>query len=157
VSSGLPSSATSSHVPSPGGGVAVLLPVFVAEAGWRAHRSHAAMAHVLQRWASRHGATLEDAANALVWAHSNARRDRPWLTRLTPACAEPAGYPWRWPRELCLAAVARAEAFLRGELRDPSPRATGWRSPGRALARALARGCSRVRCAGGCSIRMVVC
>ena len=104
-----------------------------------------------------HGASLEDAADALVWPYSNALRDRPWLRALTPACERPDGYRWRWDRELCLEVVARAEAFLRGELRDPCHgRAAGWRTPrSKALRLALRRGFARVRCAGGTSLAFV--
>jgi hypothetical protein len=115
------------------------------------------MAHVLQRYADRAGVSLGVAADRLVWRHSNARRDRPWLARLNPTCERPDGYPWRWPAELCAAVVARAEAFGRGELADPCRgRATGWRTPkSKALRLALLRGFVRVRCAGGTSLAFV--
>lgn len=120
-----------------------LLQVWVAEAGWFATREHAAIAHVLRRYAERRGVTLADAADALVWRHSNAQADRPWLRYLDASCARPdyvSARAWERRRPLCVDLVRHARAFLRGELRDPCPRAEGWRARGEATRRAKRHG-----------------
>lgn len=141
--------------------VVELQKVFVAEAGWAAPRSHVGMAHVLHRYATAHAITIERAADLLVWPFSNAQADRPWIRYLRMDCSEPDGYPMRWSEEargLCLRVVARARAFLRGELPDPCRGlANGWRSHGKALRVALRKGCERVRCDGGTSVAFVRC
>jgi len=135
-----------------------LLRVWWAEVGPRALRSHAASGHVLQRYADSHGTDIIGAADAMVWRFSDAQVHRPWLRYLDSSCAEPDGYPGEWDAGVCLEVVARVDAFMRGELRDPTRgRATQWRSPGRALRRALRKGYVRVRCVGGCSLRFIRC
>jgi hypothetical protein len=121
----------------------VLLQVWWAESGPHAYRSHAAMAHVLQRYATAHGITLSESADRLVWQHSNAQVHRPWLRTLTASCARPdyvSERTWERRRPLCVALVERARAFMRGELRDPCPRAEGWRKRGKATRRAKRNG-----------------
>lgn len=126
-----------------------LVRVWIAEAGFKAHRSHAVIAHVLRRHAERTGGDLVSAADALVWRFSNAQADRPWLRYVTADCAQPDGlsaHAWAKRRPLCDTLVERAEAFVRGELRDPCPRADGWRTRGKTLRRALRNGFARVPC-----------
>ncbi len=137
-----------------------LIRVFVAEAGWRSPRSHAALAHVLKRYAARNGVSLIDAADVLVWKHSNAQVDRPFIRYLDASCAKPDGYPKDWNKRKadCRAVARRARAFLRGDLRDPCARVrpSGWRSPkSKALRRALRKGNERVRCVDGTALAFV--
>lgn len=112
------------------------------------YRDHAAQAHILQRWARRYGPSLERAIELRVWRFSRPPR---WVRHVGPSCEQ----PWGWPRHLswgrhyslCVALYARAERFLRGDMADPCRgRARGWRSPGRALRKALRLGREHVDC-----------
>ncbi len=125
-----------------------LLLVFVSEAGWGPTTDHSAMYHVLERHAAQHDQSVQRSADQLVWRFSRARATRPWLNRLYPGCARPAGYPRKhFPREQCLELVALARRALAGELEDPCRGlARGWRSPGRALRRAMRRGWQPLSC-----------
>jgi len=143
------------HGVGPGGLAVELVRVWRAEAGSRSPRSNAGIAHALQRNADRFGGTLIDAADREVWRHSNAQVTRPWLRYLTARCDEPDLYPGRWSRADCVALFEQARAFLRGEVRDPCPRATGWRTRGKALRGALRRGCERLWC--GTTVAFVDC
>ena len=114
-----------------------------AEDGPRAYRAHAAMAHVLQRYAERNGVSLVAAVDVLVWKHSNAQAERPWLRYLTASCDRPdyvSARTWERRRPLCVELVRRAHRFLHGELRDPCPRAEGWRKRGKSTRRAKRHG-----------------
>lgn len=126
---------------------AALVRVALAEARW-SERDHAAMWHVLQRFASRFGLTLQAAIRLRVERFS--RRPPRWITRVESSCVEPIGWPaslsWGRHSDSCWALYARVDAFLRGLLEDPcAGRALGWRSPA-ALPEALARGRRQVWC-----------
>lgn len=98
---------------------------FVAEADFDAPRDHAAIAHVLQRRADAQGRTLDELTRQYVSVFKVAVAGKPrtkWVRGLTTACEKPDGWPSkerRWSRTACLNVVARARAFLSGDLLDP--------------------------------------
>jgi hypothetical protein len=132
--------------------VALLMRVWVAEAGWTAERDHAAMGYTLLRWVGVRGDDLPAVVHAMVDRHSRALDRHPWLTSLGADCAQPTGWPAKlsWGRHvpLCIALVRRAEKLLDGTLRDPCHgRADQWRArKSKALRSALRRGYKRVGC-----------
>jgi hypothetical protein len=134
-----------------------LLRVLASEARWDAPRSHAAMLHVLGRYAERNSTTLVGAADKIIWPFSNAQYDHPWVRYLDESCEKPDYYRYEWPREKCLAMLAMIDRFVDGKLADPcNGKASGWRSPGsKALRYALAHGFSRVKCRRGTSLAFV--
>jgi len=127
--------------------ITTLMRVWVAESRWTADRDHDIQAHVLLRYARRAHVSLAVAADRLVWRFSRPPR---WVRQLTPACMQPRSWParlrWSSHRPLCLALAERAAGLLRGDISDPCAEVSGWRSPGRALARAERRGFERVDC-----------
>jgi hypothetical protein len=132
--------------------IALLMRVWVAEAGWTAERDHAAMGHVLVGWVGQRGDDLPAVVHNMVDRHSLALSRHPWLLALGPDCAQPDGWPprlsWTSHRPLCLALAKRAESMLAGALSDPCHgRADQWRARrSRALRSALRRGYTRVAC-----------
>jgi hypothetical protein len=123
--------------------------VFVAEAGWSSEADHAAIGHVLLRQAARQGTTLEVVVAQMVDAHSRANDRHPWLLDLGPDCVVPFGWPESraWTSVACAALADRAYRLLRGEVRDPCPRADQWRARrSAALRRAMRRGYVRIGC-----------
>jgi len=134
-----------------------LLRVLVAESRWNTTRSHAAMLHVLRRFAIRHDLTATGAADRLVWAYSNAQADHPWIRYLSGSCERPDYYKGTWPRDKCLRVVDFIDSFESGRVADPcAGQASGWRSPkSKALRYALRHGYRRVRCVGGTTLAFV--
>lgn len=127
--------------------VALLMRVWVAEAGWSAAADHAAIAAVLL--ADDRG--LAVAVERRVDVHSRALARHPWLLELDPACAVPVAWerPARaWPAGACMELAARGRQALSGRLRARCERLPdGWRAHrSKALGRALRRGCERVWC-----------
>jgi hypothetical protein len=129
--------------------VALLMRVFVAEAGWSSEADHAAIGHVLLRQAERQGVTLEVVVQTMVDRHSRALARHPWLLSLGPDCEAPVDWPEsrRWLPVSCSLLADRAYRLLRGEVRDPCPRAQQWRARrSLALRRALRAGYRRIGC-----------
>lgn len=127
--------------------VALLMRVWVAEAGWTAERDHAIMGHTLLRHAKARGVGLEVIVEEMVDQHSNALKKKPWLLELGPNCLEPTDYPRAWVPVSCAQLASRAYALLRGELKDPCPRAQQWRmAKSKALRKALRLGYRRLNC-----------
>jgi len=133
------------------------LRVLVAEARWNTPRSHAAMLHVLKRFMKSRNVTAIEAADRLVWKHSNAQYDHPWIRYLNDSCERPDYYKGKWDKEKCLRVVRFIDSFESGHIADPCDgAATGWRSPRhKALRYALRHGYSRVKCRGGTSLAFV--
>lgn len=128
-----------------------LVAVCLGEARWTRPADCAAAWHVLQRYAARRRVSLRTAANTLVWSWSRPPR---WIRNVRPSCGAPTGWPSRlsWPahQPACRTLYGLASAFLRGELSDPcgASQPDGWRAPGPATRRALARGYERAACSG---------
>lgn len=118
-----------------------LLKAFVAEADLDAADDHAAIAHAMKRLADAKGISQLEQLHAYVSAlkpsHKRTSRTE-WVLELDSTCARPPSFPsnLHWdecrgrrctPRRVrCLEALARAHAFLDGELRDPCGGATQW-------------------------------
>lgn len=106
--------------------------VAVAEAGFRAPTDHAAIFHVLQRRAHRAGWSIE----RMSYAYSSPmKRGMPAWARRAPASA--------WAP-----VIARARAFLRGEVPNPCPGADHWGDRRGDLLRARRAGWRMAGCTG---------
>jgi hypothetical protein len=105
----------------------------VAEADWNPV-DRAANWHSQARTARSKGITLREQLEAYCSAFEVEPTPRlRWVLALERSCTEPPSWPdnLRWSRwePKCHRAFADAEAFLRGELRDPCPGATLFGSP----------------------------
>ncbi len=116
----------------------VLAQAMVAEAGWRADRDHAGIAHVLgRRWRTRPAlASLSfgEVVRRYCAAWRTKRRRATWVRALSTPAARPMGWPrqasWRAHAPLWRQVLRRAERFLLGQLADPCRgRASHWGSP----------------------------
>ena len=134
--------------------IALLMRVWVAEAGWTAPRDHAAINGTLQKWVGVRGDTLQAVVRRMVDNHSGALDRSLWLLDLNSECDEPVGWPqklrWSKYQPLCFALAHRAERALAGRLPDPCHgKADQWRakrSKMKALRKALRKGYVRVHC-----------
>ncbi|MGD8860224.1 MAG: hypothetical protein PVI30_09430 [Myxococcales bacterium] len=104
----------------------------IAEAGWRAPRDHAAIAHVLaRRWRRvveryetiRFVDVIRNYCSGLGGLSRSPTRRQRWVRRLWPDGSRPEGWPdyasWDRHAPLWRHTLARADRFGRGELRDP--------------------------------------
>lgn len=122
----------------------------VAEAGWVAHRDHAAMWHVVARRAGRAGWTVQQMAYTYS---SPLRRGKHWALGLPPWASDvaPPGLPARvgWPahRLEWERLLRAAQAFTEGAVGDPCRgRAWHWGDRAGDRARAVRAGFHAVGC-----------
>lgn len=136
----------------------LLARAMVNEAGFDGAADHLAIANYARRLARSHGepfAVRLVARFTRALAPAHARRNRTWIAELdrsgnAPASWNESSQPWSARRGQWLATLARADAFLRGEIDAPDGcRPHAWGSPvydREALERAFARGAVAQSC-----------
>lgn len=126
--------------------IALLVRMWIAEAGWAREVDHAAQGHIMLRAAEK--SDLQTAVHNMVDRFSFANTRHPWLLEIDSSCRAPVLYPGTWPLEKCQVLVDRAIALLQGRLADPCHgKAQQWRArKSKALRRALRKGYIRVGC-----------
>lgn len=135
----------------------LLARVMVNEAGFDGSADHLAIASytrgLARRWQMPIGAAMVRRYTRAL-APASQRRDRPWIATLTRGDAAPVGWreerqPWAERREQWAATLARADAFLAGEIDAPDgcrPQSWGGSMDQARIDRILARGGRVIAC-----------